>query len=159
AGGERFLAAVRAIPLRQPDRDVHPPARVRSPSVITRRKPRRRPAAAVELALVAPFLVAAFLGIFEVGRALLVKESLSNAAQRACRTASLPAKANSDVNQDVQDVLSAAGITGYSTTVLVNGTAGEVGTATRNDKISVQVSVPASQVFWLTTYFVQGSMV
>ena len=128
--------------------------------MIHRGKPRRRKgAAAVEFAVVLPFLVTAFLGIFEVGRALLVKESLSNAAQRACRTASLPTRTTADVKQDVEDVMSAAGISGYSTTVLVNGTEKDVSTAVRNDKISIKVSVPASQVFWLTTYWVKGSMV
>ncbi len=121
---------------------------------------RKRPAAAaVEFALVLPFLVTAFLGIFEVGRALLVKEALSNAAQRACRTASQAGKSNSDVTDDIADTLSAAGLSGYSSTIQVNGASGDVGTAQRNDKVSVKVSVPASQVFWISTYFVTGSAV
>lgn len=124
-----------------------------------RRRHQRRGAAAVEFALILPFLVTSFLGIFEIGRALLVKETLSNAAQRACRTASLQGKSNTDVQADVDDILSGANITGYSTTIQVNGVTADVKTAKRNDKISVRVSVPASQVFWLTTYFVKDSMV
>jgi Flp pilus assembly protein TadG len=124
-----------------------------------RGRPRKRPAAAVEFALVLPFLVTGFLGIFEVGRAILVKESLSNAAQRACRRGTLPGKANTDVTQDIDDVLTAAGLSGYSSTIQVNDVTADVKTASRNDKISVKVSVPASQVFWLTTYFVTSSMV
>jgi Flp pilus assembly protein TadG len=123
-------------------------------------RPRRRPAAAaVELAVLLPFLVTAILGIFEIGRALLVLEALSNAAQIACRTASLPAKANSDVNQDVEDSLAASGISGHSATILVNGVAADVSTAKRNDQISVKVSVPVSKVYWLTTYFVKKDYV
>ncbi len=102
-----------------------------------------------------PFLTTAFLGIFEIGRALLVTEALSNAAQRASRTASLPGKSNSDVNQDVADCLAQAGINGYSTTVLINDAPGDVKNAKRNDKISVQVSVPVAQIFWVSTYFVK----
>lgn len=125
-----------------------------------RRRPRQRPAiAAVEFALVLPFLVTGFLGIFEVGRAILVKETLSNAAQRACRRASLPGKSNSDVTTDIDDALSSAGISGYSSTIQVNDVTADVSTASRGDKVSVKVSVPASQVLWLTGYFVKSSMV
>lgn len=119
-----------------------------------------RPAqATVEFALVLPFLVTAFLGIFEIGRGLLVKEALSNAAHRACRTASQAGKVNADVTQDVDDVLTAAGLSGQTVTVLVNDSATALGTAKRYDKISVKVSIPVANVFWLTTYFVKFDQV
>src|SRR5262245_39873573 len=127
-----------------------------------RARPRRsaRPAAAaVEFALVLPFLVTLFLGMFEISRALLVKETLSNAVQRACRTASLPGKSNSDVNQDVSDILAGAGISGYTVTTLVNDLAADVATAGRGDKVSVKIAVPVSQVFWVSTFFVTASSV
>ena len=113
----------------------------------------------IELALLLPFLVTSFLGIFEIGRGLLVKEALSNAAQRACRTGAQPGKANSDVTQDVDDVMASAGISGHSATVLINDVPGDVKTAKRHDKVSVKVSVPVSKVFWLTTYFVKNNQV
>lgn len=128
-----------------------------------RRRPRRRHArrgaAVVEFALVLPFIVAAFLGMFEISRAILVKEALGNAAQRACRTASLTGKTNTDVTQDVDDILTAAGISGYSVTVQVNDVTKDVQTAARNDKVSVKVSVPASKVFWVSTFFIAGTVV
>src|SRR5262249_48367580 len=123
------------------------------------RTSRREAAAAVEFAMVLPFIVTAFLGMIEISRALLVKETLSNAAQRGCRTASLPGKANTDITSDVSDVLSQAGISGYTTKVLVNDVETDVKSASRNDMVSVKISVPVSQVFWLTTFFVTSSMV
>jgi Flp pilus assembly protein TadG len=113
----------------------------------------------VEFALVLPFLVTAFLGIFEIGRALLVRESLSNAAQRACRTGTLPGKTNADVVQDIHDSLTASGFSGYSSTIMINDVVGDVRTARRHDKISVKVSVPVAQVSWISQYFVKGSTV
>jgi Flp pilus assembly protein TadG len=118
-----------------------------------------RAAAVVEFALVAPFFVAALLGMFEISRAILVKEVLSNAAQRAARTGSRPGTSNTDLTQDVDAVLSASGISGYSTTILVNDVSVDVNTAVRYDKVSVKVAVPASNVFWVSTFFLTGSTV
>src|SRR5690242_19113781 len=89
-------------------------------------RPPRRGGAAVEFALVAPFLVTVLLGMFEISRAILVKETLSNAAQQGCRTGSHPGTANSDISTDVDNVMSGAGLNGYTVTIQVNGTAGDV---------------------------------
>jgi Flp pilus assembly protein TadG len=129
-------------------------------SVLPRRKRPARPAvAAVEFAVLLPILTILLLGMFELSRVLLVKESLSNAAQQAARTATRPNTKNSDVTQEVTDVLSAAGITSSTVTIQVNDVTADVSTATRYDKVSVRVSVPVSQVFWVSTIFVSGSTV
>jgi Flp pilus assembly protein TadG len=122
-------------------------------------QPRRRGGAAVEFALVSPFLVAVLLGMFEISRAILVKETLSDAAQQGCRTASHTGMANSNVTADVNNVMSAAGFSGYTVTILVNGTAGDVANAQRYDQVSVKISVPDSQVFWVSTFFIPGNTV
>lgn len=124
-----------------------------------RKNPSRPAAAVVEFALVLPFLVTCLLGMFEVSRAILVKETLSNAVQRACRTGSLPGKSNTDLTQDVSDILSTQKINGYTVTVKINGVAGDVKDAKRNDMVSVSVSVPVANVFWVSTYFVKATMV
>jgi Flp pilus assembly protein TadG len=113
----------------------------------------RRGAAAVEFALVAPFLVTLVLGMMELGRAIMVKEMLSNAAQKACRTAAQPGKASSDATSEVANIMSDNNVTGYSTTILVNGVAADISTAKQFDQISIKVSVPVSQVAWTTTFF------
>lgn len=113
----------------------------------------RRGVAALEFAVIAPFLAALTVGMIEIGRGLIVKEALSGASQKACRTGVLPGKSNSDVQSEVDNIMSDLGVTGYNTTILVNGTAVDVSTATRFDQISVKVAVPVSQVFWMTTFF------
>src|SRR6185437_9411801 len=66
----------------------------------------RRAVAAVEFAVVSPLLATLLLGMLEIGRGLMVKEALSDAAQKACRTAALPGKANSDVQSEVDNIMS-----------------------------------------------------
>jgi Flp pilus assembly protein TadG len=132
----------------------------RSVTTTCRRPSRRRLAgAAVEFALVLPFLATILLGMFEISRAILIKELLSDAVQSACRRASLPGKTNADVTAQVDTIMSANNIQGYSTTILVNGTAMDVSYAQRYDTVSVKVSVPVPQVFWATTFFITNKMI
>jgi Flp pilus assembly protein TadG len=119
----------------------------------------RRAAAAVEFAVLLPFLAALLLGMFEVSRVLLVKETLSNAAQQACRTGSHPGTSSSQVTADVDAVMTAAGFSGYTVTILVNDVVADVSTAQRYDKVSVKVAIPVSQVFWVSTIFFSGTTV
>ena len=119
----------------------------------------RRAAVAVEFALVLPFLMILVIGMFELGRGIMVKEFLSDASQKGCRTGVLPGKTNADITNDVADIMKDSNVTGYSVTVLVNGVAGDVTTAQRFDKVSVKVSVPTSQVFWVTTFILTSTTV
>jgi Flp pilus assembly protein TadG len=134
------------------------------PSLATVHRPRRLSyrsrsgASAVELAILLPFLGILVVGMLEIGRALVVKEVLSDAAQKGCRTAALPGKSNADVQADVDDIMTDNGVTGYSTTILVNGVAGDVATANRFDRVSVTVVVPVSNVAWTTTFFLTSQM-
>ena len=124
-----------------------------------RHTPSRPGAAAVEFALVLPFLMILVLGMFEIGRGIFVKEFLSDASQKGCRTGALPGKTNTDIQNDVADIMKDSNVTGYSVTVLVNGVAGDVASAQRFDQVSVKVSVPTSQVFWMTTFILTASSV
>lgn len=122
----------------------------------------RRGAATVELALCLPLLLTLTLGICEVGQALKVEALLSEAARKACATASRPACSNADVIADALEFLTANGIpTGQVTvTILVNDVDGNVLTATANAKLSVTVSIPVSQVNWTNTqkFFSAGAV-
>jgi Flp pilus assembly protein TadG len=116
--------------------------------------------AVVEFALLMPFFAALIIGMLEIGRAIIVKEILSDAAQKGCRTGALPGKANSDVTTDVNNILSTDNsISGATTTILVNGQATDVGSATTGDQISVKLSVPFSNVTWTTTFFMSGQTI
>ena len=134
------------------------PPRVRR--VRTARK-RRGGVAAVEFALLAPFLTILTLGTFELSRGIMVKQLLNDAARKACRTGILPLKANSDVIAEVNDILTDNGIpTGDATiTIKVNGVTANCSTANANDKISVQIGIPTSDTFWISTYFLKSSSI
>lgn len=119
----------------------------------------RKGMAVVELAIIVPVLVFLTLGMIEVARGLMVKETLSNAARKGCRTGILPSGTTSSITADVNQVLSDNNIkTSYATvTVMVNGQVADAGTAVQHDKISVKVSVPVSKVAWITPLFLPGS--
>ena len=113
----------------------------------------RRAVAAVELAVVAPFIVTLILGMVEIGHGIAVKESLSDAAQKACRTGTKPGKTTADAQAEVDNIMKDLNITGYTTTILLNGQQVDIKDAVHNDQISVKVSVPVSQIYWTTTFF------
>lgn len=121
-------------------------------------RPVRSGVAAVEFAAVLPLLMTLLLGMFEISRALQVKECLTNAAHRGTRIGSLPGKTNTQIQAEVDDIMSHASLSHYSVTVLINDQPGDVTNAKRNDKISVSVSIPVSQIFWVTTMFLKSDM-
>src|SRR5437870_1563623 len=77
----------------------------RSARICTRADCVRRAVAAVEFALVLPFLGVSLTGIVEVGRAIMVRQVMNDTARKACRDAVLPNRANSDILSDVNDIL------------------------------------------------------
>jgi len=119
---------------------------------------------AAEFALLAPFLAALIVGMYELSRGMMVREVLSDAARRGCRTGALPARSNSDVTSDVSDVLTANGITASAATTTIkvddvtyDGSAKNIKDATTGQKISVQVSVPLNSVYWATKVFLKST--
>lgn len=114
---------------------------------------RRRGAATVELALCLPLLGALTLGLCELGQALKVEAVLSSAARLSCATGCSPGCSNTDVINDAKRVLTASKIptSAVTITIMVNDQTGNVLNAAANDKISVTVSIPISQVNWTNT--------
>jgi Flp pilus assembly protein TadG len=112
---------------------------------------RRRGTATVELACVAPILILLVVGLFEVGRAVMVKEALSDAARRGARSAILPLHDSATVKSDVLDVLAANGLPTRASTVTisVNDAQKDVSKAKRGDKIAVTVAIPLSKTTWV----------
>jgi hypothetical protein len=132
------------------------------------RPSRRRAIAAVEVALFAPLFFVLIVGMFEVSRALLVKEILTNAARKACRTAILPGAAWSDVAagsagselydilvtdngfrwSDITATVVVTDTSGNSTSLIGSDANGVLQNAAWGDKIAVKVSIPASATTW-----------
>jgi Flp pilus assembly protein TadG len=133
--------------------------------ILTKPRPKRnglrRAAAAVEFALVAPFLFVLATGTFEMARGIMVRQVLTDAVRKACRNGVLPAHANSNITQDVNDVLSdnAVPTSAATITILVNGVAVDASTAVANDQISVKVSVPFNKVAWTPLFFFTNTSV
>ncbi len=121
--------------------------------------PTRPGISAVECALLLPLLALFVIGIAEVARAILVSQVLNDAVRQGCRTGIQPNRATSDITTDVDTVLSDNNIPNSPTatiTVLVNGQNVDASTAVRGDQISVQVSIPFSQVSWGIVHFLGG---
>src|SRR5579862_2111517 len=114
----------------------------------------RRAASAVEFALVAPFITTLMLGMIEIGHGLMMKEILSDAAQKACRTGSKPGATSAQAQTDVDNIMNTDhGLSGYSTAILLNGNNTDISAGKRNDQISVKVKIPVSNFVWTTSFF------
>lgn len=134
--------------------------------------PDRRGVASAELAVLAPFLALFLVGMFEIGRAVMVAEILEGAARKGCNTGIRPGLDYSDITSDVNGVLTANNISTQYATITV-----EVATCTnstsnpptwgsfatvasdnaynprRFDLVSVQVQIPAFRVLWFNAFF------
>src|SRR5205807_1985515 len=112
-----------------------------------------------EMAVIAPVLVFLTLGMLEMARGMMVKDTLTDAARKGCRTGILPNAVNSAVTSDINAVLTNNNITANSASIqiLVNDKAADVSTAKSSDKISVRVSIPVSQVAWITPMFLPAT--
>lgn len=127
--------------------------------------------AAVEMAFVVPVLVVIALGMFELSRGVMVREVLTGAARKGCRTGIIHQYGNSDIINDVTDVMRDNGFdvtlfnppTLGSITIIVTDPLGNVLSdaldATPGSMVSVQVTIPTSSVNWVTSYFLTSGMV
>lgn len=128
---------------------------------MTRTRKQRRGAAAVEFAVIAPFMIALAVGMMEVTRAVQVKNYLSDASRAACRLAAVPGSTTTSVQANAKQVLTNYGIdpSAATITIKVNDKAADPSTAVQNDKVSVQVSVPLSKVGWVSPYFISNTSI
>ncbi len=112
--------------------------------------------AVVEFAVVVSIILAPLaVGMMELGRGLMVKQVLSDAARKGCRTAIWSTGTTATVTADINQVLTDNKITttDATITILVNGTAADPATSVQGDQISVQVSIPVADVAWIIPNF------
>ena len=105
---------------------------------------KRRGAAIVEFAVVAPVFFLLVFGTIEFGRLVMVQQVLVNAAREGARVAILSGSTTSKVTTAVDNYLSAAGISGATASVSPDPPSG----ATYGSSVTVTVSVPFSDVCW-----------
>jgi Flp pilus assembly protein TadG len=145
---------------------------------------RRSGIACVELAVVITFLSTLVLGMFEIGRALQVRQILTDAARKGCRTGIIYQYGNTDIVNDVTNVLRDNGFDSTTFNPSVNGNSGSgaststVGSITitvtdpngntlsdaldapSGTTVSVQVSIPCSSILWIApTWLTDTTMV
>ena len=139
----------------------------------------RSGAAAVECAIVSIFILAPLLGgMFELGRAMLAKETLCNAARKGCRTGIMKQYGSSDIYNDSLNIMqdngygtnlfnpappSGGGGSGYIGAITItvtdpNGNSlSDALDAPPGSTVTVQVSIPVSSVLWLSSFFLSAN--
>jgi Flp pilus assembly protein TadG len=110
----------------------------------------RRGVAAVELAVILPFIMTLLLGLWEVGRMVEIQQILTNAAREGARQASTGNFTNTQIQTIVTQYLAAAGLPTANVVVtpVDNTTRGDVGSANYLDQVQVTVSIPFNDVGW-----------
>jgi Flp pilus assembly protein TadG len=129
------------------------------------RSDRRRGVAAVEFALIAPFFLLITLGMVELGRAMMVKTALSDAACKGCRAGILNQNGNASITAAVTSLMQGNGfdttkfnppsIGAIITTVTApdGTTLSDALDAPSGSVVSVQVSIPVSSTTWVTPFY------
>lgn len=115
---------------------------------------RRRGVAAVEFAIVLPVLILMLVGLWEVGRMVMVQQLLANAAREGGRAASTGSKSVAQVKDAVVRYLTVNGIPKVTTAdvTVVNLTSGgsaEPTAANQLDHFQVTVTIPFNNVRWI----------
>ena len=131
---------------------------------------RRSGAAVVEMAFLAPIFFLIALGMFELSRGMMVKQILTGAARKGCRTGIIHQYGNSDILSDVTNVMQD---NGFDSTLFNPPTIGAVNINVVDPKgntlsdaldappgslVSVQVVIPVTSVNWLTSFFLTSGM-
>ena len=110
----------------------------------------RRGATVVEFAVVAPVFIMLVFGLIEFGRAVMVQQVLVSASREGARQAVLDGSTVADVASRIDGYLSAGVINGAAVEYEVNGTVvGDPAVAQFGDSITVRISVPFDNVYWL----------
>ena len=116
--------------------------------------PRRRGAAVVEFAVVAPLFFLLIFGIIEFGRMVMVQQVLTNASREGARRAVVESASSAEVETYVNDYLSNASVTGATITI----TPSDLSSAGFGDAVTVTVSIPFDSVSWTASaFYLQGT--
>jgi Flp pilus assembly protein TadG len=119
----------------------------------------RRAGAVVEMAAVLPLFIFLIFGQIESARLGMVAQLLATASREGCRVAVINGKTNSDVTNQVNSILSGAGISGVTMTQTPTDCTTVHASDTPNT-ITVTLSVPYSNVGWLPVpYFLKTATV
>lgn len=122
----------------------------------------RRGAVVVEFAIISILLSVLILGMVEISRGIMVKESLSNAARDGARMAAKGDSDNAAITLAAREILNDNSLNGNAAQVTIavthsdsSGTVtfSDVTKAEKYDKISVTVSLPVAETYVASTFF------
>jgi hypothetical protein len=106
---------------------------------------RRRAAAVVEMAVVAPLLLTVLFGIIEYGWVFSIRQALTNATREGARVAVLPGSTDEEIQTRINGYLAPLGVTTHTI---------ELTRATPDEPVEVvHVSVPYADVTLIGEYF------
>ena len=114
---------------------------------------RRAGAAVVEMAVVLPLFILLVFGLIEASRLGMVAQLITNAAREGCRVAVINQTTQAAVQARVEAVLAGSGISVGT----VNPSPSNWATSSKGTAITVSLSVPFSQVSWLSTPMFLGN--
>ncbi len=115
---------------------------------------KRRGAAVVEFAIVAPLFFLLVFGMIEFGRMMMVQQVITNASREGARQAVLDGATTQEVTTVVTDYLANGSVSGATVTIDPN----PPGNAAFGAPVTVNVSVPFDQVSWLPApWFLGGT--
>jgi len=122
---------------------------VTRPSRSGRDRKKRRGAAAVEFAIVAPVFLVLVFGLIEFGRLVMVQQVITNAAREGARSGILDGATTSNVQTVVNNYLATAAISGATVTV----TPSPPSSAGFGQPVTVDVTVDFDDVSWMPSPF------
>jgi Flp pilus assembly protein TadG len=106
---------------------------------------KRRGAAVVEFAIVAPLFFLLVFAMIEYGRMVMVSQIITNASREGARQAVLDGATNSEVTSAVDEFLEMSSIQGAE----VETVPADISAAAYGEAVTVSVSVDFNQVSWL----------
>ncbi|QDU56297.1 TadE/TadG family type IV pilus assembly protein [Aeoliella mucimassa] len=133
-------------------RRLHPTSNRRKARNLTRAVALQRGVAAVEFAVVAPVFFLMVIGFIELGRGLMVQQVLTNASRVGVREAIGLHASEADSRTAAQEYAEGASVPGVTVTISPDPGAASAGT-----EITVNVSVPYTEVSWVPSPWFLGS--
>ena len=111
---------------------------------------RRRGAAAVEFAIVAPLLFFFFFAAFEFCRVAMIRHTADNAVYEACRAGIIPGATALDAQAEAQRIMDSLGVNNVNISITPS-------TITRDTpEITVRMDVPLDANSFVPNQFVAG---
>jgi Flp pilus assembly protein TadG len=127
------------------DMQSFPTHRCKLAKVLRSGRKKRRGAAVVEFAIVAPLFFLLVFGMIEYGRMVMVQQIITSASREGARQAVLDGSTATEVETSVDTFLNNVSVDGAIVTI----TPDPLSNANFGDPVTVRVSVGFAQVSWL----------